>query len=130
MPATDRCGGCPHRAHKGACRAKGRSRCITLYDTDGTLMGTACGYRPPCPCGWRTCECGLPVAVGWVIGTKDGCLVIERGSANDPDGLLAVRVMPDGILGVRGPVEPGAALEAGEWRGREHAGDCAERLIA
>ena len=77
-----------------------------------------CGARPPCPCPYQVCKCGLPVAVAHLDGTGLDAAV-ERGSAGAADGQLAVRQLPDGRLGCR-ELGDGGTLREGEWRGREH----------
>jgi len=111
MPASVKCPRCGHAAHKRACRAKGPSRCVL------TAAGRTCGYRPPCPCPWQVCSCGLPVAVAHLDGT-DLDTAVERGSAGAADGTLAVMLAPDGSLTAR--ELDGGPLAEGEWRGREH----------
>lgn len=44
---------------------------------------------------------------------------VERGSARDPAGLIAVRKLDDGYLACR-ELASGEPLAAGEWRAREH----------
>jgi hypothetical protein len=92
-----------------------------------------CGARPPCPCAWRTCACGKPVALAAELppatralplqGREVMIVPVERGSAGMPGGLLAVRVLSDGFLACR-DLADGEQLAKGEWRGREHTGDC------
>jgi hypothetical protein len=121
MPERARCQHCGHAAHRKACRAKGPSGCVPLADADGRQVGIACGPRPPCPCPYQVCKCGLPVAVAHLAGT-DLDAAMERGSAGAPDGRLAVRKnrhMLDGSLVCR-ELGDGEPLRAGEWRGREH----------
>lgn len=128
--ARRKCGRCGHAEHVGACRAKGPSGCVSVSGTAGTAM--ICGPRPPCPCAWRTCGCGKPVALaveldpGVRVLPQRGTVMIvsvERGSAGKPGGLLAVRLLPDGLLACR-TLANGEQPAAGEWRGCEHVGDC------
>jgi hypothetical protein len=62
----------------------------------------------------------------------DGEVVIvsvERGSAHDPGGRIAVRALDDGYLACRdlaGGEQPGP----GEWRGREHTNQQCPKLAA
>jgi hypothetical protein len=48
---------------------------------------------------------------------------VERGSAGAAGGLLAVRELDDGFLACRGLAD-GEQPAEGEWRGREHTGEC------
>jgi hypothetical protein len=48
---------------------------------------------------------------------------VERGSADAAGGLLAVRILVDGFLACR-DLAHGEQPVKGEWRGREHTGDC------
>lgn len=86
--------------------------------SEGRQVGIACGARPPCPCPYQVCKCGLPVAVAHLTGT-DLAAAVERDPAGAPDGQLAVRQVPDGSLTCR-ELGPGEPLRPGEWRGREH----------
>jgi hypothetical protein len=133
MTGRAKCPRCGHAGHDKACRAKGPSRCVTV--SDGTATATMCGIRPPCPCAWRTCACGTPVALAaelppevLTLPLQGGDVMIvsaERGSAGAPGGLLAVRVLADGFLACR-DLAAGEQPAKGEWRGREHAGDCGQ----
>ena len=48
---------------------------------------------------------------------------VERASAGAPGGLLAVRVLDNGFLACRSLADGDQPAE-GEWRGREHTGEC------
>jgi hypothetical protein len=50
---------------------------------------------------------------------------VERGSAGNPDGTLAVRQLADGTLSAR-PLPTGAEPAAGEWRAIDHDARCAK----
>jgi hypothetical protein len=64
-----------------------------------------------------------------VIGTDADGRLVERGTAGAEDGTLAVRRLADGTLGCR-VLRPGEEPAEREWRGREHSGACAERVLA
>ena len=131
MTGRPKCARCGHAEHARACRAKGPSRCVPVPGAAGTAV--ICGARPPCPCSWRSCACGQPVALACelppevrALPLEDGEVMIvsvERGSAGAPGGLLAVRVLADGFLACRS-LAAGEQPAEGEWRGREHAGEC------
>lgn len=130
MTARAKCGRCGHAEHAKACRCKGPSGCIPF--SDGAATGMICGVRPSCPCAWRVCACGTPVALAVELPpaaralplTDEVMMVsVERGSAGAADGLLAVRELVGGYLACRGLAD-GDHPATGEWRGREHAGEC------
>lgn len=50
---------------------------------------------------------------------------VERGSAGAADGLLAVRELDDKFLACRSLAD-GDQPAQGEWRGREHTGECGQ----
>ena len=118
MPERAKCPQCEHAAHRRACRAKGPSGCVPWAAEDGRRVGIMCGARPPCPCPWQECSCGLPVAVASLVGT-DLDAAVGRGSDDATDGQLAVWHLPDGRLGFR-ELGDSDTLREGEWRGREH----------
>jgi hypothetical protein len=129
---TCRCG---HAEHVKACRARGRSRCVRVETGDGGAA-MVCGARPPCPCAWRVCPCGTPVALAAelpadAVALPSGDVIIvsvERGSAGDGAGRVAVRELASGHLACR-DLADGEDPAAGEWRGREHRNeDC--KLLA
>lgn len=130
MTARPKCAGCGHAEHPKACRAKGPSGCVPFHD--GAFTGMICGARPSCPCSWRTCGCGTPVALAAELPPGQRTLPaegevmivsVERGSARVPGGLLAVRKLVDGFLACR-DLPAGEQPAKDEWRGREHTGDC------
>ena len=124
-----RCLGCGdrHIVHGGPCKAKGPVKSVLIPAKDGGII-RVCGYRPPCPCPWRTCKCGTPLAVavelpaGTILAPVEGQVMlvsVRRGSAGDWGGRLAVWKLANGMLGCRdlaGGEEPGE----GEYRGCEH----------
>jgi hypothetical protein len=118
------CGGCGHSFHRDQCSRKGPARAWLVLDpATGEVTGRACGARPQCPCPWGACHtCGAPVVGASTLPLYDGSpeIDIDRGSAGDPAGTLAVRELPDGTLAVR-RLGPGEGLADGEWRGRQHA---------
>jgi hypothetical protein len=130
MTGRPRCARCGHVEHVRACRAKGPSRCVPFSSAAAT--GMMCGLRPSCPCAWRTCACGKPVALACELSAEARTLPllgtvmivsVERGSARAADGLLAVRELDDGFLACRTLADGEQPLD-GQWRGREHTGDC------
>lgn len=136
MTARPKCRGCGHADHVKACRARGPSRCQTWASDDGAT-GFACGSRPPCPCSWRVCPCGFPVALAAELPPAartlpdDGEVMIvtlERGSARDPAGCIAVRKLTGGHLACR-DLPDGEDPRPGEWRAREHT-NAACKLLA
>ena len=123
MTATGQsCGSCGHKEHRGRCTRRSQSRCVPLSTSDG-MTGFACGTRPPCPCPWRTCSCGTPVAVAACADDPGYEETVERGTAGRPDGTLAVRRLPDGTLSAR-PLPAGTPPADVEWRGIDHDTRC------
>jgi len=117
-----RCRSCGHKEHRGRCPRRHPSRC-TPHDTGDGIAGMICGTRQPCPCPWRTCRCGTPVAIAACADDPGYVETIERGSAGDPAGTLAVRQLADGTLSAR-PLRAGAEPAPGEWRAIDHDGRC------
>ena len=125
-PAAGVCRRCGHTSHKNPCRAKGRSGCVPFRGDDGAA-GYACGARPDCPCGWRTCKCGTDVAIclelpAEVTVAPDGEVImvpVVRGSAGASGGRVAVRKIAAGWLACR-DLADGEAPAEGEWLGTEH----------
>ena len=69
-------------------------------------------------------ECGsCPAEVDWVLLPSGSRMLVDRASAGDPDGNLAVRRMADGTLAAR-HVKPGDQLEPGEVPGKSHFSSC------
>ena len=118
---SDRCGGCPHAAHRGACMRLGPSRCTPIETGGGT--GFMCGRRPSCPCPRRTCSCGAEVVVAECDDDPQSYESVERGSAGRPGGTLAVRRRPDATLAAR-YLPLGEDPRPGEWRGTDHDASC------
>jgi hypothetical protein len=128
-PPDGKCPGCDHKhkPHRGACPGKAPSGCQPFAVGDGT--GFACGARPPCPCPYRTCGCGLAVQVaaelpelarGIPPGQDEVMIVpVILGSGGDPAGRLAVWDLAGGGLGCR-DLAAGEDPGPGEWRGTEH----------
>ena len=116
-----KCGHCGHTEHTGVCRRRATSKCQPIPH------GFICGFRPPCPCPFRTCKCGLALAVAvelpaGVMLPPAGQVVavsVVRGTAMRPDGRLAVWRLANGMLGCRDLPE-GADPGEGEWRAVEH----------
>jgi hypothetical protein len=121
-PAAGQCACCGHKAHRGRCTRRAHSRCVPL-GTDRRPSGFACGARPPCPCPWRTCHCGTPVAIAACAEDAAYEETVERGSAGHPDGTLAVRRLADGTLSAR-PLAVGSEIATGEWRAIDHDSRC------
>jgi hypothetical protein len=122
---ADRCAHCGHAGHRTRCPAKGPSSCRPLVGDDGEPAGIACYQRrPPCACPWRTCKCGALTAEATALDQPGITVPVLRGSAGEPGGLLAVRLLADGTLGCRDlkGLQPGP----GEWRATEHDGPCQE----
>lgn len=121
---ADRCGGCDHAAHRGACRAKGPSKCVPLTDNEGRAIGTSCwAVRQACPCSWRTCKCGASVSVA-VLATDPRVEVpIVRGSAHAAAGRLEAWLGAGGQLLCR-DLADGEPVREGRIRGTEHTGAC------
>ena len=131
-----KCAHCGHVGHGIACRAKGPSKCVPLVSEIDGMTGFACGVRPPCPCPWRLCQCGAPVALAAQLPRSIGGLPVEgevvivsveRGSAGDPAGRLAVRELAGGYLACR-DLAGGEPVDGGEWRGREHLNEACPLL--
>jgi hypothetical protein len=131
MPASakPKCPGCAgrHAIHRGPCPARAASRCQP-FDVGGSA-GFACGWRPPCPCAWRTCACGAAVAIAVELPADartapPGAVVLVpflRG-CQPPEELgarLAVRVLTDGWLACRSLAD-GEEPGPGEYRRAEH----------
>jgi len=119
-----KCDRCHHVFHRDQCPRKGPSRCTSLLNPDtGQPNGIACGgTRWPCPCPWGECHhCAAPIAGASPFPLYSGAdeIDIDRGSAGDPGGELAVQLLADGTLAVR-RLAPGEETRPGEWRGREH----------
>lgn len=120
-----KCGRCGHTSHRNHCTRRGPSGCVP-FDV-GESTGFVCGYKPPCPCPWRTCKCGLQlsVAIELPAGTRlypDGQVMLVsviRWSASRAEGRLAVWPLDDGMLGCR-DLADGEEPWAGERRGTEH----------
>lgn len=129
MSGKPKCGGCDgrHVIHRGPCPARAASSCQRVTFDGGTAI--VCGSRPPCPCSWRTCACGQGVAIAielppGVTRAPSGQVVmvpVARGSAGEPAGRLAVRVLEaGGWLACRDLTGIGEQPADGEWRGTEH----------
>lgn len=120
MP-PERCPACGHTAHHRPCARRGPVECRAVATEAGTARVRG---QWPCGCPYRTkvCGCGARLVLATTAAGKD--MPVERGSANAPDGTLAVRrETPGGALTARvlgKDEEPGA----GEWRGRTHWGRC------
>ena len=112
-----KCPRCGHAEHRKACPAKGPSGCVPLTGENGLQAGIVCGARPPCPCPWQVCTCGLPVTVAHLDGAGLDAAV-EAGITGI--GQLAVRELPDGRLACRELTTEDSVLRDGEWVGREH----------
>ena len=125
MTAGRRCEGCGHAFHRDTCPRKGASGCQPVLDpATGRQVGIACsrGSRAPCPCPFGQCHtCAAPIAgaIPWPLDSGAPEVDIDRGSAGDPDGMLAVWQLADGTLACR-RLMPGEHPGDGEWRGREH----------
>jgi hypothetical protein len=87
------------------------------------MTGMVCGARQPCLCPWRTCRCGTLVAVAACADDLGYEETVERGSAGNPAGTLAVRKLADGTLSAR-PLSAGAEPDPGEWRAVDHDARC------
>jgi hypothetical protein len=127
MTTKQKCSGCVHADHPKVCAARAQSRCQSYQSADGTT-GFVCGYKPGCPCPFRTCKCGALVALAVelppdvrALPVADQVMIVsvQRGSARDPAGRLAVRKLPGGHLACR-DLADGEQPADGEWRGREH----------
>jgi len=117
VTAGRRCDGCPHAFHRDGCRGKAASGCVPL---DGG--GWACyrGARPDCPCPFGECHtCRAPIVGAGQSDPDAPEIDVDRGSAGDPAGRLAVRKLADGTLACR-RLADGEQPDEGEWRGREH----------
>jgi hypothetical protein len=126
---------CGHAAHAKACPARAGSRCQSYQSPDGAT-GFICGYRPGCPCPFRTCKCGMLVALAAelppdaaALPSADTVMLVSviRGSAGDPAGRLAVRQLTGGHLACR-DLPDGEEPGEGEWRGQEHTNGACPKL--
>jgi hypothetical protein len=122
VSAAPKCGRCRHTEHRGECKRRGPSRCTPL-DSGHGLTGFACGARPQCPCPWRVCVCGTPVAIATCEDDPEFFESVERGTAGRLGGTLAVRQLADGTLMAR-YLPPGEQPREGEWRGTDHDAAC------
>jgi hypothetical protein len=135
MPPRPKCKSCGHAEHPKVCAARAASRCQPFQSGDGAT-GFICGYRPGCPCPWRTCKCGAEVALAIELApdvralpTADEVMIVsvERGSSWDPDGRLAVRKLPGGHLACR-TLADGEQPGKNEYRGKEHTNEACPLL--
>ena len=130
-----KCGSCGHVEHRTACDRLAAERCQS-YQSDDGATGFVCGYRASCPCTWRTCPCGTPVALAAEVPPPAGVLPaaaeimiasVERGTAGDPRGRLAVRQLAGGFLAYR-DLADGEDPREGEWPGLEHTNAACDLL--
>lgn len=85
--------------------------------------------RFPCGCTYTgdvqasapVCTCGQELA--WALTERGKPMPVERGSANAPDGTLAVWRDERHRLRCR-VLRAGELARPGEWRGRTHWGRC------
>jgi hypothetical protein len=121
----EKCGGCAHVEHRDQCPAKGPSTSTIVPDpATGRGIARACGRtKQPCPCAWGWChDCGQGIVGASTLPLYNGDpeIDVDRGSAGDPAGLIAVWILPDSTLAAR-RLAAGEQPGPGEWRGREHA---------
>ena len=119
---------CGHAAHAKACRARSKGGRCTPMDLGGGGTAIACGYRPACPCAYRTCKCGagvelaaeLPRTARTLPADGDVMVVsVERDPAPGRPATLAVRQLADGYLAVR-DLPPSGDLDRCERPAAEH----------
>ena len=129
-----KCGGCGHAGHPKGCRARAKARSVVAETPDGGIM-RMCGYRPSCPCSWRTCKCGAPVMLAAELPPASRTLppsgeVVVVSIERDPGGEtgnLAVRTLADGYLAVR-TLAAGEEPGRGERRATEHTNEACPLL--
>jgi hypothetical protein len=137
MSPRPKCPRCEHAEHRKGCTGRDPSKCQTY--ASGGATGFICGSRPPCSCPFRVCKCGAPVALAAELpadarGLPAGEVMVvsvERGSARDPAGRLAVRILDlgSGHLACR-DLADGEQPREGEWRATEHTNAGCPKLAA
>jgi hypothetical protein len=124
MTGPGKCARCGHAKHAAECTRLGSVTCRPLPGV-GLVRGRflcGCTYAGSVQADAKVCTCGQ--ALAWALTQRGRPMPVERGSANAPDGTLAVWQI-GGRLYCR-VLRTGEEPRPGEWRGRAHWGRCAD----